>query len=246
MGMETFSFASDLHGDRQQENVVKTFYRFVDDFRPKLRIFGGDIWDFRAIRAGADKEEKMHSMKTDFDSGIEFLQRYRPQVILLGNHDQRLWDLVSKDGLRKTGPLVDYAEDLIEKFGKTAEKLDAKVLPYDKRKGVFNHRGLKFAHGFASGKGAAGEMARVYGSILFGHGHSIDEASEPGDEVRVARMVGCLCGLDLTYNRSQLGTLRQRHGWAYGAFLDRGYEVLQAKVEKGQVVYAAGLKTLSV
>lgn len=246
MSIETFSFASDLHGDRMQGNVVNGFLKFVDDFKPKLRIFGGDIWDFRAIRMGADKEEKLHSMRTDFEAGMGFLERYKPHVITLGNHDQRLFDIVEKDGLHKTGPLVDYAGELIERFEKLAAKLGTAVLPYDKRKGVYSHKGLKFAHGFSQGSEAASNMARIYGNILFGHGHSIDEASEPGTRPRVARMVGCLCDLNLTYNRSQLGTLRQRHGWAYGAFFDKGFQVMQAEVANGQIAYADHLKLINV
>jgi len=91
--METFVAAGDLHGDRQDAQAVSAFKKFVKEFDPKLRIFLGDIWDFRAIREGASKTEKFHSMEADFKAGMEFLEWYKPAVITLGNHDQRLWDL---------------------------------------------------------------------------------------------------------------------------------------------------------
>ena len=238
MGMESFVAASDLHGDRQDKAATAIFKKFVGQFKPKFRVFLGDIFDFRAIRVGADREEKMHSMKQDFAAGMEFLEWFRPHVILLGNHDQRLYDIVEKDGLRKTGPLVDYAEDLIAEFESATKKLGTTVLPYDKRRGVFQRSGLKFVHG--SDGMDPDNMANVYGDVLYGHGHAIDRSSPPTSEnVRTARMVGCLCQLDMTYNRAQTKTLRQQHGWAYGVFLGpRKHAVDQATITDGQLVYA--------
>lgn len=245
MLMESFVAATDLHGDRQDKTAVRGLLRFVGDFKPKQRLFLGDIFDFRAIRVGADKEEKMHSMQLDFDAGMEFLGQYRPTVITLGNHDQRLYDIVEKDGLKKTGPLVDLANLFIGKFEKLAKKLGTVVLPYDKRKGVWKHGGLKFLHGFDGLQ--PDNMAAVYGNCLYGHGHAIESAPAPdSEEPKYARMIGCLCQLDLTYNRAQTKTLRQQHGWAYGAFLAQNrHEVMQARVQHGQVVYADHLRVIT-
>jgi len=244
MGLETFVAASDLHGDRQDPAALRVFKRFVEDFKPTRRLFLGDVFDLRALRTGADEEERRHSMKTDFRAGMAFLEWFRPNVITLGNHDQRLWDAISKDGLAKGGPIADYAGELVEEFNTFAAKLKIKVLPYDKRKGVHSYGGLKFTHGFSGGSGAATNMAKVYGNVLFGHGHSIDVASVPGVEPRVARMIGCLCELDLTYNRAQLATLRQQHGWAYGVLTEGRSEVFQASVTNGKAVYATCLKSI--
>lgn len=245
MGMEGFIVGSDLHGDRQDKVAVRGFLRHVDDFKPKHRIFAGDIFDFRAIRVGADKEEKRHSLQADFNAGMDFLKKYQPTVITLGNHDQRLWDIVQKDGLRKTGPLVDLAEIFIQEFEALTLSLKTLVLPYDKRKGVWKHNGLKVVHGF-DGLDPA-NMASMYGDVLYGHGHGIESAFAPRDgEAPEARMIGCLCRKDMTYNRAQTKTLRQQHGWAYGAFLGRNRNaVLQTRVQYGQVAYAGDLKVIS-
>lgn len=245
MNMESFVSASDLHGDRQDEGAVDLFKSFVRDFKPEVRIFTGDIWDFRAIREGAKKDEKQHSMRADFYAGMKFLEWYKPNVITLGNHDQRLWDLVSKEGVKKSGPLTDLAVELIDKFECLTKKLGTTVLPYDKRKGVWKYNGQKFTHGF-DGMDPA-NMAAIYGNIIYGHGHAIEMAPAPSDETpRVARMVGCLCRLDMSYNRAQTKSLRQQHGWAYGAFLPSGKnEVFQARVQHGQVAYASDLKVIS-
>lgn len=245
MGMESFVAVSDYHGDRRDTTAAKLFDVFVADTRPKHRLFLGDLWDFRAIRIGASKEEKMHSLRLDFDAGMNFLKGYKPSVITLGNHDQRLFDLVEKDGLKKTGPLVDLAKIFISEFEKLTKKLGTVVLPYDKRKGVWKQGGLKFVHGF-DGLDAS-NMAAIYGNVLYGHGHAIESAPAPDDEAaRVARMIGCVCRLDMDFARAQTRTLRQQHGWAYGAFLGpTKHEVMQARVQHQQVVYADSLKIIS-
>lgn len=241
----TFSDASDLHGDRQDRAAVAGFKKFVDDFKPNRRGFLGDLFNFDALRGGADEDEKRISMRHDFDAGIEFLEWYRPNYLTLGNHDQRLWDSVEKNGMTKTGPIADLASILIERFEKVTAKLGILVLPYDKRKGIYSEGGLKRAHGFDNNNAA--KMAAAYGNIIFGHGHAIESATAPSDEHRVARMIGCLCQRNLTYNRAQINTLRQENGWAYGAYLGRRrHEVMQARINGDRVVYADHLKTIHV
>jgi hypothetical protein len=184
-------------------------------------------------------------MKADFKAGMAFLEWYRPSVLMLGNHDQRLYDTVEKEGLRRTGPLVDYAEDLIAEFEQRAAKLGTAVLPYDKRKGVFNYKGLKLAHGF---DGMAPEnMAAIYGNVLYGHGHRIEHATAPSEDSKIARMIGALCLKDMQYNRHQTKTLAQQHGWAYGVIERQNrFGILQAELIDGQVSYAEKIKTIRV
>src|SRR4051812_23402026 len=99
MPVETYAMASDFHGDRHDPVARAAFKQFVSEFKPQHRWFGGDLWDFRALRVGADRDEKLASMQLDFDMGMSFLEEYKPQVITLGNHDQRLWDAAAKEGM---------------------------------------------------------------------------------------------------------------------------------------------------
>lgn len=233
--------SSDFHGDKHDPVARKLFFSFVEEYRPRLRFFLGDIWDFRAWRVGATEEEKRERVYRDFKSGMDFLEAYRPTGITLGNHDARLWDQVEKHG-----PMSDYCADLIAQFQKLVRKLKCRVKPYDKRKGVLQVGKLKMAHGFFDGENAAKQMAEAYGSILCGHGHAIDVVSTPGPEPHVGRMIGCLCRLDFTYNRRNVSALRQKHGWAYGPMFDNGtYHAFQAERIGETIVYAESHKTLS-
>lgn len=212
MGFSTFVFASDFHGDHHDPAAVKAFYKFCDLWKPKIRVFGGDLWDFRAIRKGASEDEKKDSMLRDYADGRQFLETFRPDFYLRGNHCERLWDLSRADN----GVLSDCAIRMANEIESDVKRLKCRMLPYHKREGVLRIGSLKMLHGYATGIYAARKHAMVYGSCLFGHIHSIDHVTLERAEKTMARAVGCLCKLDMTYNRSHVTTLRHAHGWAYG------------------------------
>ena len=78
-------------------------------------------------------------------------------------------------------------------------------------------------------------MAQAYGSVLFGHIHAIHQASIEGLENRIGRACGCLCKLDMAYDRHHLGKLLHRHGWPYGVVNVKtgDYFVFQAECVNG-------------
>lgn len=212
MSFTKFVFASDVHGDMQCPESNAVLFNFIESYKPKLRVFGGDLWDFRAIRKGATDDEKQESMSADYVAGINWLKRFKPHYFLRGNHDERLWELAAK----RKGPCSDYAFSGVVEVTTIIDKMRCKMLPYHHRDGILKIGHLKMLHGFHAGINAARQTALVYGSALFGHVHTIDEHSIPGLERRVARSVGCLCRLTMDYNQRTPSALRHSHGFAYG------------------------------
>src|SRR6478752_2103358 len=127
MVSQRFIFASDIHGDKQDANGVKALLAFSNDFKPHVKICGGDLFDFRPLRRGACQEEKKESMQNDWASGVHFLQSWKPHHLLLGNHDKRLWDLAQTDGVA-----ADFAQKAVTDFGKICHKLRCETRPYHK------------------------------------------------------------------------------------------------------------------
>lgn len=242
--MTTFTFATDLHGIEQDAKAVAAFLRFTDDFKPKLRVFGGDLWNFAALRRGADEDEKRTRLAEDFAAGLDFLEVYQPDVLLLGNHDQRLWDSVVREGVSKSGWLAELAGGYIDQFNKTARKLKIQVRPYNKRDGVYRNGNLAFAHGFGHGATLAENMAKAYGNVVFGHGHKIERVNvmQAGTSV-TAYESGALCKTDMDYVRADLSALRQEHGFAYGV-VGPTPEVFQARITNGKALVATGFKVV--
>ena len=196
----------------QDEKAVNALFRFLKIWKPEIRIFAGDLFDFRPLRGGASEDEKRESMSKDYEMGMEFLHQFAPQFVLRGNHDERLWWL--RD--RANGVASDHAGHLVNEFEGECKKLKARLLPYHKRDGVLRIGHLKVLHGFSAGVYATRQTALVYGASLLGHTHTVDEHAIPGLERRVARSIGCLCKLDMQYNERQPSSLRHAHGFAYG------------------------------
>lgn len=205
-----FQIGFDVHGDRQDPSAVRVFHEFAKTWKPEIRVAGGDIFDFRCLRKGATDQEKRERLNEDVDAGIDFLKKFKPTQYLLGNHCSRAWDAARGDD----GKLADLANYLIQDIEESLG--GAQVFPYDKRSGIFHLGSLKVLHGYTTGVMAARHAAQVYGSCVMGHTHTVDSYSIPGLERRVGRIGGCLCLLSQDYNRAQMNTLRQSHGFGYG------------------------------
>lgn len=231
--MQKFVFASDLHGDMQDHDTVSKLYEFLDIWQPDVTIFGGDLFDFRNIRRNAGAAEKQDSMAADVEAGLDFLQKYKPKVFLLGNHDKRLWDVAGYD---KHGIIQDYAKQGVKDIESKCRKLKCKIIGYKSDKGFYNLGKLRFIHGYASGMYATKKHAEIYspegGCVLHGHTHTIQHFIIPRVNGGQGRAVGCLANLDMPYNVQQPARINHKHGWAYGYVDGQEFEIFQAKRNK--------------
>lgn len=202
-------FASDLHGDQQYPAAVNALLEFSERWKPDVKIFGGDLWDFRPLRGKASEEERRDSIVRDFNDGMQFFQQWRPNYFLRGNHDERLWEKADEDN--------GIISDLCRKFSGDVEsdlsKLKCAMRPYHKTRGLLQIGKVKFLHGFYAGVNAARRHALSYGSCVFGHVHSIDHQTIEHFEFTMARSAGCLCKLDMPYLDRSVGSLRHQHGF---------------------------------
>jgi hypothetical protein len=242
MAYKRFLLGFDLHGDMQDSATVAAFLRFDREFKPHDRICGGDIWDMRPFRAKASTEEKRESVNADFEAGFEFLERWRPTGVVLGNHDIRLW----RHAAVANGPVSDLARIMVGRIDGLLGRLRAVCRPYHKRNGVLKLGPLNVLHGFYGGEGAARKHAAIYGPCVFGHIHASDRASLPSiDGRREAWSSPALCRLDMDYNEGTPSTLRYSNGWVYGHYDEKNYHVQVAEVIDGKVTVATELKVFA-
>lgn len=242
--MEAFIACSDLHGVEQDAKAVAAFKRHVEDLKPKHRYFLGDLWNFAALRRQADSEEKNIRLKEDFDAGLDFLNWYRPEIFVWGNHDQRLLDSITRERVNRTGWLAELAETYYRRFTEFASSRNIRVLYYDKAKGTIRVGDITLAHGFGAGDTLGPRMASTYGNVMFGHGHRIERTPvmQNGNPV-TAYQIGCLCRDDMDYARADLGALKQENGWAYGQIGKRS-EIFQARYSNGRAIVASDFKVI--
>ncbi len=242
MSWDKFIIVSDSHGDNESPEAVDAFFKFLKIWKPIHRIHAGDAFDLRPLRTKASEEEKRESILLDFNTGLGFLERLKPNVYTRGNHCERLFDMANNGH----GMLKEFCKGLTDKLEEKIDKFRCVMLPYHKREGIFNLGKLKVLHGYTCGPSAARESARTYGSCVIGHGHQIQSASIPGLEYRVGRMIGCMCRLDLDYNRAIMSSLGQAHGFGYGVVDSKSgeFQIWQAESVNGRWLLPSGIKEI--
>jgi len=228
-----FVYASDLHGDRQNEEAVKVLLAFTKEYKPHIKVWGGDLFDFRPLRRGATEEEKQVRMETDWQCGIDFLHAFKPTHCLLGNHDQRLYNIAES---KTCGIKAAFAQNLCMEIESHARKLKCDLRPYHITKGVLRFGNLHMLHGFYHGENAAKRHVAKFESCIFGHVHaftSVTEGTVRGHHI--ARSSGALCELIQDYNQTQPNTLRHEHGFFCGQLYEDGsFNVQEVRRANGQ------------
>tara|TARA_R110000796_G_scaffold252537_2_gene387479 strand:+ start:30714 stop:31487 length:774 start_codon:yes stop_codon:yes gene_type:complete len=223
----TFVFVSDTHGDMIDLAAEAKFFEWVSDFSPQHRIHGGDFVDLRPIRKGASTEEKAECMEDDFIAAQKFLERYKPDTVLLGNHDARLWEALDSNN----GMIASYAQRLLgllqgDKFsrepvikkGSVFHNCGVKrVLPYDVRRGVYTLGSLNMLHGFSCGMYPARPLVDAYGpNAICGHVHRFNHYRSRTHRGGQGMTAPCMCKLDAPYASRNIATLAWENGWIYG------------------------------
>lgn len=199
------------HGDMADAPAVARLLRFIDEYKPSIRVHLGDAVDLRWLRQGASDDERRDRVDEDFDSGCELLKTIQPTHYLLGNHEHRL----VRGSESSHGALRVLCDDLLKKLRAAAK--GAEVYPYCKRRGVARIGDLACVHGYAHGKNAPELHAVAYGKCIMGHTHTVARASVAAlGRHAYCQSIGCLCQLDLPYNHAILGSLRHQHGFVYG------------------------------
>ncbi len=229
---------SDNHGDMADAPTLDAIEDFCTQFKPDHRIHLGDCFDLRALRNGADAQDKADGITADVEAGLSWLERYRPDVFMVGNHDFRLWD---KAASRTDGVLRDACNLLIRDVEDATKGVVVK--PYDKRDGVHEWGDMRFIHGSFSNLHTAYKLASHYGKATMGHIHSsTGPVRFPHIQGAVGYTCGASCRLSMGYNRTHVGTLRQNNGFMYGFRRRKFVQLFHVEPADGHWIYPTEFK----
>jgi hypothetical protein len=239
-----FVDGGDTHGDEIDPELESKFFEFVKDFKPHIRIHGGDAWNFAALRKKATDAERTTAIAPDYEAGNDFLKRFfdggEQRYFTRGNHDERIYDVAHN---ATDAALRHYASKMTTEVGVLMRRLRATMLPYHVKDGVLDVEGIRAIHGYAAGVGAARKFAQVFGTCAFHHTHSMDIAPvEHWPEPHIAYGSGCLMKPQQHFNRSQIATLRHEQGWLYGYTDGTRATYFQARYKDGRVYAAENIK----
>jgi hypothetical protein len=239
VSLTRFVAVGDNHGDLVHRADAEEFFRFCKGFRAHLSVHLGDCFDIRNLRRGADPKEEGDDIEPDLTAGFMFLDRFKPNVFLLGNHDWRLWKAMGDS----RGIVRQFAKDTIKHIEKACGRMKCRVLPYHIDDGVYTRGKLSFLHGYVSGKNALRKHASVYRSCVFGHVHGNGMVYEEGRDHPVATCVGGLGDhAKMDYATQRTATLSWGPGWAYG-FIDEKTGASQTWIAQklaGKWIYSEG------
>ena len=210
MKTERWIFITDTHGDQIDPDFRRITLDFIKDFKPQVRIHGGDVWDLRALRHGASDEERAEGIQDDIEQGIDYLKAMKATHLLWGNHDTRLVDAMDS----MVGRTREYAHLL---YNSIADRIsDIEQRPYDADAGVLKYGNFSFLHGYVHNIYASRSVAQTYGNAIMGHVHSSDYFRTSTHNRYEGHTVGCGCNLRMKYAVKQTKPLKWNHGFAYG------------------------------
>lgn len=216
-----FVLVGDTHGDMIDRDAEAEFFRWLDEFKPDIRIHMGDAFDFRALRRGASDEEAAEGLRDDIDAGKEFLSRLKPDVWLMGNHDDRITRMANHS-LKQMQR--EYAGMLWDEI-RAALPRKTKVIPYNVETGLCRVADMVCIHGYQCNLTTARWIAMHYGGggvrrVVQGHVHAFQQHTARVRGGTVGHAIGGLCRRVMDYNKMRPATLAHENGWAYGEIIN--------------------------
>lgn len=232
-----FFLGFDRHTPEHDPVVDEIALAFIHDFKPHIRVAGGDWQTVDQVTPFPDNESDS-DLKADFQRNEAALKAYGITHYLEGNHEERL----RRAGLvdRRLRSLFDLQANL------NLKKLKIKLLPYHPRKGVLKFGDLRILHGFFANEYMAKKTALIYGTCVFGHAHRFQTfQSKQAFYNRVGFSIGMLGDLTPSWieHRAPLGWAQ---GFAFGYLHKNGhFDLYPVRIINGRVtingrVYAGG------
>jgi len=249
-GFKKFVAFGDTHGDMNHESSVESLCKFIDHYKPDIKIHIGDLFDFRALRQGirACESDAYDDLQRDTLRGYQILEKTKPDILLLGNHDHRLVRVAEE---HSNGIIRGAAQEGVAKLEKFCRKNKIRIFPYHYEKGVFALTdSLLFVHGYTASVRAVSEHAQHYGtginsSVVMGHLHRIERQSGKKLGRATGYSIGCMCNYEsMTYAQHRLATSQWAHGFAYGVFNSKTHRVWQAEKTGSKWILPTGIEEL--
>lgn len=224
---------ADNHGNHADPSTLKAVLDFCKEWKPHHRVHLGDNWNFASLRKGVSKDEMEGAgvdLAEDVEMGCEWLAKYRPDVLLEGNHDARVYDhMRATDSRTKLESLERIHRSMRKIYRQSGIKV---VKRYTVRQNMHRIGPVAFSHGFAGNPNRMWEvMNQGPGtSLVVGHWHTAAQMMMPRWGGGVFWMCGASCTLEMDYNEKWLQSLRHQNGFM--AFIIKGRHYVGRQAHK--------------
>lgn len=195
--------------------------KFIDAWKPDVRIHLGDFSDMTAFRSGAKgTSDEGEPIGPDIDEGLRFLKEIRATHVFTGNHEDRLYRLRN----HHNAVIAECAASVIERIQtrcalQKAELIETYSITHPDSYRVFG--GVKFFHGFMYSENACRDHAEAFGSCVFAHTHRAGVAKGRRTDSPAGYCVGTLTKIvNMDYAKSRRATMSWGQGCVWGEFCD--------------------------
>lgn len=224
-----FFLGFDLHVPHTDARVNHIVTEFLKDFKPHIRVAGGDWLTCDQVSRFASSEESRTTLKEEFTGVESFLHQWKITDFLEGNHEERL---------RRIGGTVDPRLRSLLKVPDNLHlrKYRIQWYPYHPIDGVLKIGRLKVLHGWYTNQYYARKTAEIYGTSAFGHAHRFQTIqAKDAFHTRVGFGIGMLGDLNPIWidNRAPQGW---GQGFAFGYLHRNGwFDLYPARINGGRL-----------
>jgi predicted phosphodiesterase len=205
------------HGNMADPVAIKAVLKFRDAWKPHTTVHLGDFIDLAAFRSGAKgSNDESEPVRPDFDSGIRFLKDLQPQIVLAGNHEDRLWRLRES----RSAIVAELATALVSDIERACRQLRCELVPY--RYKTYRTLGnYKLMHGYFYNENAARDHAEAFGNTIYGHTHRTALEKGRRDDNPTGICPGTLSNIpNMDYAKTRKSTLSWAQGLVWGLYCD--------------------------
>jgi hypothetical protein len=222
------------HGIFADPDAIAAVLKFAEQYKPETRIHHGDVCDYAAFRSGAPgSKDEAKALGPDLTAGIDFLNKFRPTHVILGNHDDRVF----RDANHHNAIVALAAAHCRDEFRAAINKLQAKLIDvYDINAPQLQLGDTKLIHGFGmGGENALRDHAEHFGKCICAHFHRAESAGGRRDDHPICYCVGTLATIGMMeYAKTRRATARWSHGFAWGEYNDTYCHINLASCPQGQ------------
>ena len=208
------------HGSLADPDAIEVALKFKEAYKPEIRVHHGDVFDFSAFRFGAKgTKDEAEQLAPDIEAGCNFIEAYEPTHVILGNHDDRVFQLSSHHNA-----ILRYAASMARnEFLETCRKVGARVIDsYDINDEPLRFGDTNFIHGFGlGGENALRDMAEHFGKCVTAHFHRAEIVGGRHYQHPICCCTGTLANVGMMpYAKTRRATARWSHGLPYGEYSD--------------------------
>lgn len=217
----------DRHYPESDPLVDKIVAEFLADFKPQIRVAGGDWINCDQISNFNNESES--DLLNEFDDTIRILNTWKITHYFEGNHEERI---------RRIGGNLDKRLRSLADLQRNLKLREKRItfLPYHPIAGILQIGNLKVLHGWYFNEYFARKTAETYGTSVFGHAHRF-QVFQPCSafDTRVGFGIGMLGNTVQSYVQD-----RAPRGWAQGfafGYLYRNdwFDLYPVRINAGRV-----------